>query len=52
MNEKEKVNEILCQQLDLLAEKSKKADERSLVDISRAMVDIGRTILRADHTYQ
>lgn len=52
MDEKEKVNKILCQQLDLLAEKSKKADERSLVDISRAMVDIGRTILRVNRSYR
>lgn len=44
--EMQEVKEILCQQLRLLAEKSKDADTEDLVRLSGEMDRIANTILR------
>lgn len=44
--DKQEVKEILCQQLLLLAEKSKEADTEDLVRLSGEMDRIANTILR------
>lgn len=44
--DKQEVKEILCQQLRLLAEKSKDADAEDLVRLSGEMDRIANTILR------
>lgn len=44
--DKQEVKEILCQQLRLLAEKSKDADTEDLVRLSGEMDRIANTILR------
>lgn len=44
--DKQEVKEILCQQLQLLAEKSKEVDTEDLVKLSGEMDRIANTILR------
>lgn len=43
---KEEVKEILCQQLNRLAEKSKDADTENLIRLSSVMDNIANTLLR------